>query len=66
MAAHFSLEAIDGGVIGISVCRITEKGWIVEQSWERLPPAARHPAGGRARQAFPIYFWETEGESVFM
>jgi hypothetical protein len=66
MAAHFSLDAGESGVIGIYLCRITEEGWIVEQSWERLPPAARHPTGGRNRRAFPIYFWETTDAPIFM
>jgi hypothetical protein len=66
MAAHFSLYAAGGGVIGISLCRLTEDGWIVEQSWERLPSAARPPVGNQERQGFPVYFWETEDVSAVM
>jgi hypothetical protein len=66
MAAHFSLYAAGGRLVGVYLCRITEKGWIVEQSWERLPPHARSPAGAQDRQAFPIFFWETENISAVM
>jgi hypothetical protein len=66
MAAHLTLFAAGGRLVGIYVCRITEKGWIVEQSWERLPPFARRPAGGGERQAFPIFFWETEDVPAIM
>jgi len=66
MAAHLSLYAAGERLIGIYVCRITEKGWIVEQSWERLPPAARSPAGAGERQAFPVFFWETESVCAVM
>jgi hypothetical protein len=66
MAAHFSLFAAGGGVIGISLYRLTDDGWIVEQSWERLPRAARRPVGSQERQGFPVYFWETEDICEFM
>lgn len=66
MAAHFSLYAAGGRLVAVYLCRITEHGWVVEQSWERLPPLARWPAGGRGRQAFPVFFWETESISTVM
>lgn len=67
MAAHFSLCAVGGRILSVYLCRITEKGWIVEQSWERLPPEARSPAGEEGeRQGFPVFFWETESVYAVM
>lgn len=66
MAAHLSLYAAGERLVAIYVCRITEKGWVVEQSWERLPASARSPARETERQGFPVFFWETESVYAVM